>query len=622
MITVLKGSPQYSIDNNGLMSISTVWMLLPDETNNSIVGWYEFENAVAEWAGTVGDKYKMPKQSDGKRDIFEFKATDAFIVTDVQYACVEGRTHYEVSYTCEQNIKTMRMEGNVSVQIDNSNEKTKSVTYLLNVESGNPLAIDSHFLESGTQVSWAGTDYRISETSYEPQSASRYSISITAKDMSVMKIGNTQFTTESLGQKTASAVWKYSTEAYNDWLQPAEGEDASAFLGLPQNSGYIISSISAEPDGVLGYRVTVNATHVSKRHVTTSYREYVQNNSTYKSSTIQYQSDRDSLPDFSGRVSDYASEFGRDDEIVTEVSVEESGRNNYNVSISTTDNPNESSGGSNGHNSDDMESVGISMNMSEMALDAHQCGYFAGLSGEYYPINNPPKTKFTYTTTPDALINQSADAGVHGYNVTAQQLLSSIKDGTMIGYDRIVGVQAETDDTLVWLTPKQIAALTSLDSVQSIKMEGFVYAQPSMTIGDTILRSLIFVPWEHEKCCPVTSSEWKQEDGRDVPLDKKFINYKLRFCEFSVDKAYKGNITTTLRNKFDIYFHNAIEHIHSPMFTSYKGVSVAMTEVKDSSSKIWTRVTCGIQALLTYNDGQFVWNSKYDNTYVEVHTQQ
>ena len=71
-----------------------------------------------------------------------------------------------------------------------------------------------------------------------------------------------------------------------------------------------------------------------------------------------------------------------------------------------------------------------------------------------------------------------------------------------------------------------------------------------------------------------------------------------------------------------MYFHNAIEHVHSPMFTSYKGVSVSMTEVKDSSSKIWTRVTCGIQALLTYNDGQFVWNAKYDNTYVEVHTHQ
>ena len=62
MITVLKGSPQYSIDNNGVMTITTTWMVMPDTSSNGIsaVNWLAFETEVETWAGNVGDRYKKP----------------------------------------------------------------------------------------------------------------------------------------------------------------------------------------------------------------------------------------------------------------------------------------------------------------------------------------------------------------------------------------------------------------------------------------------------------------------------------------------------------------------------------------------------------------------------------
>lgn len=613
MITVLKGSPQYSIDNNGLMTVVTTWLVMPDSTESNIVGWYAFENEVTKWAGNVGDNYKMPKGTDGVRDIYHYTETDAFIVSDVQYACVEGRTHYEVTFTNEQNVKVMRMENNVSAQISNSNERTKSVTYIIDVLSDNPLAIDSHFLESGTSVTWAGSSYKISESSYDAQSKTRYSISITAQDMAVMKVGNTQFSTDNLGQKTASATWRYSTEAYNEWVQPVEGEDASPYLGLPEKSGYLVSSVSAEPNGVLGYTITISADHVSKRHITTSYREYEQNNTTHKSSTIRYQSDKDSLQDFDSIVSDYASAFGRDGERITEVSISETGRNNFDVNITTTDDV--SNGDNTSQDPKDMKSVPISMSLSEYVLDAAQCGYMTGLSGELHPINDPPKTKFSYPTTPDSLIHQSADSG-GGFTITADKLLQSIKNGDAIGFDRVIGVQAEVGNDLVWLGATEIAKLTSLKSVKSLKMEGFVYAQPTMTVRGTVLRSLIFDPWDHTEQCPITFAKWEQIDGRDKALPKSYIGYKIRVCEFSVDIAYKGNVTTLLRKNIGTYYENAIKHIQSPTFTSYKGGAFSMNEVLDGEGKQWTRVTCAIHALLKSNKGSPIWNHKYDQSYV------
>ena len=85
MITVLKGSPQYSIDNNGFITIITTWMVMPDslEDGTSAMGWLAFETEVEKWAGNVGDKYKKPIIPTNGKEATTYAETASFIVSDI-----------------------------------------------------------------------------------------------------------------------------------------------------------------------------------------------------------------------------------------------------------------------------------------------------------------------------------------------------------------------------------------------------------------------------------------------------------------------------------------------------------------------------------------------------------
>ena len=617
MITVLKGSPQYSIDNNGFMTITTTWMVMPDSEadGTSAVNWLAFETEVETWAGNVGDAYKKPTIPENGREATTYTDTEAFIVSDISYACVDGRTHYEVTFTNEQNLTVMQMVGNVSAEINESNEKTKTVNYVINVASDDPLAIDNSFILSGTTVDWAGTDYQVSSSSYNAVSKTRYELSITAQDMSVMMIGNPSKSTDAFGQHTMSATWRYSTSAYNEWVQPLEGSDASAYLGLPEGSGYIVTEVSAEPNGVLGYTITINAKHVSKRLIKVSKQESRKSSGSgfYTTHNIQYQSDVDGVEEFTGLVGNQASEFIEDAVgKITEVSVDESGRNDYDIQITTTDEP-QSSGGS-GSSEDLRDQVDLSMSQSEFVLEARQAGWFQGLSGEFYEINNPPTTKYTYTVSPSSLMDMGTNSGVA---VTESKLLEAIKGKSKIGYDTITGVQAFKADTLKWLSATERSALTSLSSIQAIRMEGFVYAQPEMVEKGDSLRNLLFEEFEHDKHCPITVPTWDTYKDRDVALGRKFLTYKIQVMDITVSMNYKGKVTQILNKSFSYYYDKAVKYIKSSAFTSYKGTGISVSEVKDEDENIWTQVTCTLSALLSSNPSDIKWNKYYDNNYVE-----
>ena len=615
MITVLKGSPQYSIDNNGFMTITTTWMVIPDTDTDgkSAVNWLAFETEVERWAGNVGDNYKKPIIPENGKEATEYVETEAFTVSDISYACVDGRTHYEVSFTNEQNINVMRMVGNVSAEINESNEKTKTVNYIINVASEDPLAIDESFILSGTTVDWAGSEYLVSSSSYNATSKTRYELSITAQDMSVMMIGNPSKSTDAFGQHTMSATWRYSTSAYNEWVQPLEGSDASVYLGLTAGSGYVVTEVSAEPNGVLGYTVTINAKHVSKRLVKVSKQESRKSSGSgfYTTHNIQYQSDTDSVNDFMGLVGDDASSLvenavGR----ITEVSVDESGRNDYDIQITTTDEP-QSSG--NGDSNNLASQVDVSMSQSEFVLDARQAGWFQGLSGEYYVINNPPTTKYRYIMSPSSIQDQMA---ARGKTLSDATLLGQIKSLALVGYDRIVGVQAEIDDKLIWVDKKQLSSISQLSAIQSLKLEGFVYAQHTMIDQSETLRNSLFEEWIRRQHCPLWRADG-QYLGRDKAMSRVFLTYKFQVMDINVTMNYKGNASSILRKGFDYYYEKAVKYIKSSAFSSYKGAGISLSEVTDEDDHLWTQVTCTLSALLSSNLGGYVWNSQYDNSYVE-----
>lgn len=617
MITVLKGSPSYSIDATGEMTITTTWMVMPDSTVDNIIGWLAFETEVEAWAGKVGDPYKKPK-TENSREATSYDESEAFKVSDISFECVEGRTHYEVTFTNIQNAETMRMVGNVSAEINENNEKSKSVAYVLDLPSDDPLAVDGAFILSGTTVAWAGDEYLVESSSYQAESKTRYNLSITAKDMSMMQIGLTTYSKDAFGQKTASAVWRFSATAYADWTAPDEGSDATQYLGANAEDGYLITDVSAEPDGVLGYNVTINAKHVSKRLVKASRRDMKSDSGfTYNvEHTIEYQSDAESIDDFTGLVGKAASEVYEDAVgRVTEVAIDEAGRNDYNVSI-TTSNASTNSGGNSEESLRDQ--IDVSMSQGEFVLTPKMCGYFKGLSGEYYPINFPPKTTYSYTQSPQAIYDMSKESG--GTTITEDNLLAAVKGTKRLGYDWVTGVRAENKDgSLTWLSRTEVANLKDLKKVTELKITGYVYAQPTMQKGTETLRLLTFEPWVAKDSCPIkTKSAMKQEDGRDLALHKDFINLKITTFEFSVSMNYKGKAAKILKRDLNDYYKNAYDYIKNPSCRSYKGTNIGVSETTDDKGAVWTTVTCTIQAIAKYNVNNIKgWNPDFKESYVK-----
>ena len=614
----LKGSPQYAIDANGVMSITTTWMVLPDTTvtHRTPLDWLDLSNAVQTWAGEVGDPYKRPKIPSGSREATEYDEDPAFIVTDIEYHCVEGRTHYEVTFSHIQNLSTMKMVGNVSAEINENNEKTKSITYQLTVGTSSTTAIDEHFVKSGDTVNWAGTEYLVTSSSYNAISPTRYEINITAKDMSVMLIGNPQKSVDAFGQQTMSAIKRYSNTAYTKAIAsvdaeealPEVGEPVSPWLGLEGWDGYIVTDVSHEPDGVLGYIVTVTAKHVSKRLVKVSKQQTRKTTGAgfYTTNNIQYQSDSEHVLDFDNIIGDRAEEYAENAVgIVSDVSIDSSGKNDYDIQITTTDEPAQ---GAESSANDLRDEVSVSMSQSEFTLTPQQAGWFKGLSGEYYMINFPPKTTYTYSMDVKTLQETSGK--------TPADILQIVKESTAIGYDNIVGVQAfDKDYNLIWLSPDKRKALQSLDSVAKILLCGYVYAQPSMTKQGESMRSLLFEPWTTKKYCPVIAEKLIMFGDRELPWAKGMLSYKIKVMDVSVGMNYKGTAAKIMKKDFAYYYKKAIDYIENSNFTSYKGTGISINETKDEEGDVWTNVTCNISALLATN-GTARWNGLYDNSYV------
>lgn len=616
MHIALKGSPEYSIDSNGIMTINTTWIVTPltDTSGRATINWLAFETEVEEWAGDVGDAYKQPVIPEGMKEATAYTLSTLFKVDAINFNCAEGRTHYEVTYTNVQNFSEMRQIGNVSADIDENNEITKTITYQIDVGSG-PMAIDAHFLKSGETVAWAGNTYLISNSSYNAVSATRYELTITAKDMAKMMIGKPSMSVDAFGQRTMTVSWRYSNEAYAELEAnfPEEGSDASPYFKSDDSdnsdySGYILTDISVEPNGVIGYTVTFNAKHVTKRLIKDSISEKrkTDGDGYYTEHTIQYTSDTENVDEFRGLVGNQVSSFinGASGKI-TDVSIEESGRNAYDIQITASTEP-----AANEKNSDDLsKQVDVSMSQTSFVLEEKQTGWFKGLSGEYYMINFPPRTRYSYTQSVSSLQDMNSPVASNS------AILTAIQTKGTIGYDRIVAVQKYVKGVPKWLSDEERKALYSLDNIHTIRLEGFVYAQPTMTEGDKTLRNILFEAWDVLEDSPVFLAD-RGSDDRDKPLPKKFITYAIKVMEIQVSMNYKGDSRSILKKQFRYYYDKAINYIESNAFTSYKGAGISISEIKDEESNIWTQVTCSIKALLSDNTPDLKWNPGYDGSYV------
>jgi hypothetical protein len=81
--------------------------------------------------------------------------------------------------------------------------------------------------------------------------------------MAVLIIGNPQFTRTAAYESTKTAKWRVDTASYEAFIAANDIDSAAAWAG----DGYYVTNLSAEPHGILGYYVTIEAKHVSVRKI-------------------------------------------------------------------------------------------------------------------------------------------------------------------------------------------------------------------------------------------------------------------------------------------------------------------------------------------------------------------
>lgn len=609
MRLALKGSPVWSIDENGFVSISTKWMCYRDEDTNVLMGWLDFQSEVEKFVGKSGDAYKMPKSTGDGREITAYEESTAFIVQSAEYTAVDGRTSYEVSFTCGQNLEVMTLFSDIGVQINENNERIKSAVYKVSTVT-NP--IDHFLLTSGTVAEWAGGEYLIESSDYAADSKYQYTINITAKDMSKMMIGLPNIVTDSHGEQTISTVWRFSKDAYSEAVLPKQGEDASAWIG--NRNGFVIQSVNSAPQGVLGYYVTITAvSHTTARRISstrTVHEDYTEWESRFKANSpkaiisgarVGGTAPSALLPDGSGGY----------DGTVREISYNEYITGKYEVIIKMSNKDDK--------DKEPLESTwDVRISEGSMELPLEQTGWAKSESGTLYRINFPPATKFTYVLSPNSIIEMMTSNGAMTPQYAESELLNAIKYKGSIGFDIVAGVQAfDSNETLSWLSDVKRNALQDLNLVQSVMLEGYVHAQPNMTVGGRSIRNLLFTPWNPDASCPLRFN-WEYKNNRCIGVPKSQLRYKYRYHDITVTKRYRLNIKQALLRDNTVYYNNAIKLVSNINYTAYKGAGITYNAIAvrndDGQLVDYTEVACTIKALLASNKGQPKWNGKYDNT--------
>ena len=594
MLTYLKGSPQYKIDSNGIMTIITTWMVLPEVSkyDNVILQWLQFQQDVEEWAGNIGDNYKKPKQASDSREATSFIESDTFTVSDIAFQAASGRTHYEVTFTNVQNVSKMTMLGNVNLQVNKNNEKVKTVSYI--IDDKNAVDREESIVKIGDTVQWADDSYMVSNVDYTAETPVRYKISITATDMSYMMIGVPSFSTDGYGQTTANVTWRMSVDAYLTWVKPEPGDDARKYFGnYLGNNDYIVTSVNVSPIGIIGYTVNISAKLSGLNYISGNYDV----SATANTGTTIYQSDKTNLARFDNIIGTDATLYGHLGGMVTGVKVAEVSRGDYTVTLTT--------------GIDNLTSKqDISVEHDTLNLDAKMCGWMKGESGEYHPINNPPTTTFKLRMTPAELIDRGfKDADI----------LKAIQSWGKIGIAQIVSVRYTVNGNItVAENAEQGAQLQNLNSVSNIQVSVYVYAQP---VGTDNLTNKLFTPWKRKKDLPIYYSKdiesgrtytYELSDGStltlDKELDKTYISKPFNVYTVNVTIAYNTTMAIALGADYSMYYENAIKKVSNKKFTSYKSKSISIKKGKDSTGKDIVLVTCTLQALTGW-----YWNAGYED---------
>jgi len=607
IITYLKGAVRTSIGADGTITKQAVWILIPDPIPSGITGWVAFEAEVSAWAGQVGDPYKKPVQDAGGMECTTYTADPTFAVSSVEYTAVEGRTHYEVTFSYTQNFDVLRPIGNVNVGVNNNNERTKTLSYMLTVTPGlaenpDPAAIDQHLFDSGTVIEWGDGLYLIDSSNYTAQSPSIYMITVNARDMSKMMVGNVTKSEDAFGQKTMSVTWRLALSVYYDTVIPEAGATVGDWFGAGiTETDWVITSINETPDGVLGYTITLEAKHIAKRvmRVSQNSKWSMEDGLPVKSASIIYrttaaQSVFDNELNRPGTAADSEGFVGQ---TITEVGIEQVGAADYEMTLSTEVDDAGSRLMVSSFAAATLErEVQINMTMAKYYFTAKDCGYFPIGGGiGYAPINQPPTATFIRTVTPSQL-----NASNPTY-WTEAKILQCAKDFKLD--EEPISKLIKVDGTEI--VKKTDFASGTYAEIKEFKVVTYTYAQPPHIDKPTVTGAF-FVAWNPEKHCPIwpvgvnSLSAWPKYPGTNLyqPYLYKYIGYGVPYMDCTVSMNYRGAVSSVVNDDWDDFYADAKAKIQNARFTSYKFKGLTVSGLRDNLGSEWTQVTVNLHALL------------------------
>ena len=371
----------FSIDANGEITRSSSWHVMPDADTEINSGWTSLRGQAEQWAGEIGDPWRLPTANS-----MNYTEDTDYIVREISFKS-QSRYVYEITFTGSKKHLTAKINGGISESIDNNAEKVKSATWLVHADS-----LDGWLPQIGDVLDWAGIDYLCENIQLQEHTGDEWEVKITARDTSIMMVGQPTYSLNSNHEKTCHAKWRVSLDAYDDFIAANSiNSDASDWAG----EAYYISDIQSNPYGKIAYYVSLEAKYIESRLLSVKRSEnfdgYDANGNVKKiiNWTAWWRVAKNELTDFENKIGDSASEWAKPGTIITRVDPVRINDLLYEVTMEAKE-PKTSGSYALEYNTDDRSNLGnrkdVESRETDYILSVSQCGWFKNSQGQYEEI--------------------------------------------------------------------------------------------------------------------------------------------------------------------------------------------------------------------------------------------
>ncbi len=280
------------------------------------------------------------------------------------------------------------MTGGILETVNEFGEREKSAVWQIHADS-----LEGWLPKIGDVLSWAGADYQCVNISSRQSACCEWEVKLTARDMSVLMVGNPSFKRNNYLESSISATWRVCNDAIEAFLAAHEiNNDASDWAG----ADYYITEISTRPDGMQGYLVTIEARHVGIRKIDVKRRETFAGYDFFGNLrreivwTGRWRVHRDNKQDFENITGLSAADWAEEGYIVTSVDPSRISDMEYEyiVEAKSPENSNLASMQYKNDRTNLASRVDAKVDSGTFFLSAEQCGWFKNDDGRYEEIED------------------------------------------------------------------------------------------------------------------------------------------------------------------------------------------------------------------------------------------